>query len=362
MRACIIGIQNIKHMTLISLYTQYFEKNKIAYDLIYIDKYGIEECTTASNVYKFDATNAKYNGVIGKIKKTIDFRKYAIEILNANDYDFLAVWREQTACIFANYLKKRYFRKYSVNIRDLYNKRFLPLTIGLKIAVNHSAFNTISSEGFLPYIPNADYLMVHSANKELLSNGLFNIGSQKKRPIRITYIGTLRFPEYCKFVVDCFQNDDRFELAFIGQGSEKIFKYVEEKKIDNVICIEKFEPQDTIRLLDGTNLINCAFGTNELAEKMLTPIRLYYAIYGGIPVLTTTGTWVSDLAKSMEMNISIAFSDMDISSIANEVYFAYTHMDFTTMNGKQKVYIQKIDDAFSCFQDKLDEYFCKVNK
>lgn len=47
MRVCIVGIQNIKHMTTVSVYTELLKKHNIDYDIIYMDKYGIQEKSSA---------------------------------------------------------------------------------------------------------------------------------------------------------------------------------------------------------------------------------------------------------------------------------------------------------------------------
>lgn len=45
---------NIKHMSLISLYTAELEKQGIDYDIIYVDKYGEIEKTNAKNVFRYE--------------------------------------------------------------------------------------------------------------------------------------------------------------------------------------------------------------------------------------------------------------------------------------------------------------------
>ena len=62
-------------MTLVSLYTSYFQKNEIPYDIIYIDKYGINESNEAANVYKFRSKNTKNK--ISKIINVLKFTSYA---------------------------------------------------------------------------------------------------------------------------------------------------------------------------------------------------------------------------------------------------------------------------------------------
>ena len=324
MKACIVGIQNIKHMTLISLYTNYFEKNGILYDLIYIDKYGLEEKNGANKTYRFDASAKIYNSVFGKLLKTVAFKKYACKIMNDNKYDFIVVWREQTASIFANYLKHKYQGKYCVNIRDLWNGKNIYITHGLKKAISYSAFNTISSYGFLDKLPQADYLMVHSLNPDFL-NSVNNRSSNDyyRDPITISYIGTVRFVEYCYSLIDLFGNDSRFILKFVGQGSNVIKEYTLSKNINNVICVGQFEPDNTMALLEDANIINCAFGANSLPEQRLMPIRYYYALINHCPVLTTLGTWVDTEAKKVGIGISVPNKISPSKELVDRIYNDY---------------------------------------
>ncbi len=356
MKVCILGIQNIKHMTLISIYTDYFRKNSIAYDLIYIDKYGIDESVGADKVYKFDGTKKKYNGILGKLLKVIDFRNYAKKILKENKYDFVVVWREQTAFMFAYFLQKNYRKKYSVNIRDLWNLNNKIFTLGVRKAVENSLFNTISSEGFKQYLPKAEYLMVHSANKEIIDKG-FEKGMIEQAPIRITYIGTLRFENYCLDLIRSFNNDKRFILEFIGQGSEVIADFCKENHYVNVICEGSFEPSETNKKLRGVHIINCAFGTKEIAEKMLTPIRFYYAVYAGIPIMTADETWLNELSEKYGMGITVPVNLNDVKNLGDIVYKQYQAIEFNEMIKKQNELREEISLSHLKFINLLDSIF-----
>ena len=353
MKACIIGIQNIKHMTLISIYTEYFRKNDIEYDIVYIDKYGIDESVGAECEYKFDGSVDKYNGFIGKILKSIEFKKYAEHILKRNKYDFVVVWREQTAFLFSRFLKKYYKNKYSVNIRDLWDSKNIFLTNGVKKAVNNSAYNTVSSEGFIKYLPSADYTMVHSANREIIEKG-FKPGNKDELPIRITYIGTLRFQEYCIELIKSFDNDSCFLLEFIGQGSEEIEAFCKANHYTNVYCSGSFAPQETNEKLQGTHVINCAFGSVELAERMLTPIRLYYAVSAGIPILTAEGTWIDEIGKKYGMGISVPSTFNANMKIGNSVMAQYQNKNFEEMKLLQKKLSEEVIMSYNQFCKCMD--------
>lgn len=354
MKVCIIGIQNIKHMTLISMYTNFFKQNGIEYDLMYIDKYGIEEKNEANEVFKFNASNKLYNTSIGKALKGIAFKHYAIQIINEKQYDFLVIWREQTASMFADYLCKHYKNRFCVNIRDLWNLHNVFITKGIEKVVKTSAFNTISSRGFLGKIPKAEYILVNSVNHDLLDA---TTGNKKripnKMPIVISYIGTVRFYDYSYELIEAFRDDKRFKLKFIGQGSDCIKQYVEKNNITNVECLGSFLPKDTLKLLEDTDIINSAFGAKNDAEKALMPIRYYYSIYQGCPVLTTEGTWVDAEAKKAGIGISVPYSFDNNLQICNDIYKQYMEIMSTNMEDTLVAYKNEILEENQQFLNKL---------
>ena len=356
MKVAILGIQNIKHMTLISLYTDYFEKRGIDYDVIYIDKYGIDEDIGAKNIYKLNTTKKIYSSVIGKAIKTINFISYAKKILSRNKYDFVVVWREQTAAMFATYLRKNYKGMYSVNIRDLWNKNNFFITKAVGKAVNNSYFNTVSSEGFISEIPRASYLMVHSVNDSLVKNPCLNVVWKEKEPIVVTYIGTVRFYDYLFELISILANDQRFELRFIGQGSDVILNYVNQNKINNVKCVGAFKPEDTMKLLTGTHIINCAFGAHNDAEKRLIPIRYYYALYTNCMVLTTEGTWLSKEAQKTGIGINVPGEFNCECDLPNYIFETYKN-NYKKIGIGIDAYKKEILQSHKLLEEKLDTFF-----
>lgn len=344
MKVCILGIDNIKHMTLISVYSDYFDKKGIPYDIIYINKDKVAEKTSAVNMYGFE-TEIKTK--IDKYKTILEFKQYAEDIMTAQKYDFIVVWREQTAAVFSHYLKKYYKHRYSVNIRDLWNARNLFISYGVKTAVNYSAFNTISSERFLEFIPKSNYIMLHSVNRKVVNLLKKREYKENDAPIVVTYLGAVRFIEYCKYVIDIFGNDTRFLIKYIGNGAESIKEYVDEKGYCNVVCEGKFDSELTTKLIQDADIINCAFGATGRAELCLTPIRFYYALYMDIPVLTTAGSWVDDLSRKLSMNLTIpnARESREIASFSTQIYNAYRNLDRNKMYKEMDKYRREISNT-----------------
>ena len=105
-------------MSLISLYTNLFQKMHIEYDIIYMDKYGEDEEFSAKNKYRYENIINPNWSKLYKILHYFKFRHYAIRVLNRNDYDFIVVWNDVAIFMFADYLARKYKHKYCLNIRD----------------------------------------------------------------------------------------------------------------------------------------------------------------------------------------------------------------------------------------------------
>jgi hypothetical protein len=193
-RICILSMQNFKHMTLISLYTSFFEKHNIDYDVIYIDKYDEIEETKAKNVYRYRLKIDKDWSKTRKILAYWSYKKYAIKILDKNKYDFIIIWRCEIALMFSSYLIKNLKNKYCINFRDYCMENNPIIRRIVKKLISFSCFNTISSEGFRSFLPKHEYIFIHSFNKTLFPDNYYvNNLVKTKSPIHICFIGNVRF-------------------------------------------------------------------------------------------------------------------------------------------------------------------------
>ena len=72
-KVVILCAANLKHMTLITLYTAILKQNNIDYDVIYLDRYGEQENNDAKNSYKF---NLKINPKWHFFRKLFHYWKF----------------------------------------------------------------------------------------------------------------------------------------------------------------------------------------------------------------------------------------------------------------------------------------------
>ena len=325
-KVCILCAANIKHMTLVSLYTEVLKKYNVLYDLIYIDKYNEEEASEAKIIYRFQIHLKKGWSFSRKLLEYWKFRKFAINIIENNKYDFIIVWNEFSAFMFSDYLAKEYKGKYCINIRDYnYNSVFF-VQKRLKKAVYNSAFSTISSERFLDFLPRYNYIFIHSYNDKLLQG----IKQRKKmreknNPIRLMFIGRLSYIESKIKTINALGNDNRFLLYFYGTGCNDLLDNVKDKKYNNIIIKDEFEPIDTADLLSDADVIFSLNKEKELFSDVLLPIKLYYAICMHIPILAFKSSYTYEYAR--KLNIAIGVEEKDFTNLGDIIYDQYYKMD-----------------------------------
>lgn len=352
-KVCILSTVNVKHMTLVSLYTSYFKENNIEYDIIYIDKYDSEELTDAKNAYKFDLKINSEWSFLRKLKHYWKFKKYAINIMKNNDYEFIITWNLFTAFMFSRYLTRKMKGKYVVNIRDITSRFMSLINIVMKSVVKNSAFSTVSSKGFIKYLPNFEYTEMHSLNTTLLKEIVPKTKlKEKNEKIIITYIGYVVYYDNIYKLINELKNDNRYELRFYGEGTNAIKNYVSKNNIMNVKCIGRFEPQETSNLIQDADIIYNLYGHNHINLDNALSIKLYYATYLNVPILVFKNTYMETIAKKYGIGFSV---DDDFSMIGDNLYNWYHSLNQDSIRQGCDEFIEEINKSHSNLEKLLNK-------
>lgn len=357
-KICILCTANIKHMTLVSLYTEELLRNNQPYDIIYIDKYNEIEPTDAENRYRFQLELNPNWSFPRKLMHYWKFKKYACDILKKEKYDFIIVWNEFTAFMFSEFLCKHYSGKYCVNIRDYnYNNIFF-VQQRLKKAVEDGAFSTISSERFLEFLPKAEYLFIHSYNDALL--GKLEPVKRKRvegEKIRVLFIGRMSYPESKVKLIHALGNDERFEFWLVGAGCGEYEKVVQENGYTNIIIKDSFEPSETPKHLEHADVIFSLNQENEFFSDVLLPIKLYYAIKKHIPILAYKSSYTYEYAE--KIGIAIGVEDKEIDKIGDIIAEKYSMLQQEQIDRGCEEAMLEIQRTHKELNEKMDKYIFK---
>lgn len=352
-KVLILGVADIRHMTMISLYTEYLKKNNIEYEIICSDRYHDNSIKYEDvKVYKYPMMGNNSSKVI-KLWYFLKFRSYAIKKMEENKYDFVITWGENTAVLFADYLKRR--GDYCVNIRDTTFSKMPFFFQKLTKAVNNSSFSTWCAQRGLELLPKHDYVIVLNQNRKLLQEAVKNQGLRRKEEaIHVGAIGAIRYIEDTKKLMNAVKNDDRYVLQFFGTGSEELEEYAEILEMKNVEFHGKFYPEETASLLDRIDVMNvyCGDGKNDKNITLGAPIRYGYATYLYKPAIVSPNTRLSE--KTKELNIGYTVNNLE--NFADEFYEWYHGLDFHEFVKGCDSYNKDYEDSFKRFYEVCNRY------
>ncbi|WP_323703209.1 glycosyltransferase [Mammaliicoccus sp. Dog046] len=348
MKICILGAVNIKHMTLISHYLDNIDSSKHDVDIIYVDKYGIDEDIEVVNKYKYSIKIDPNWSKLKKIKNYYKFKPFAEAIIKKNKYDLVIVWGTYTGHLFKNFLIRNYKERYILNIRDYFHENNKLIFNRMKKLINNSLLTTLSSEGFLKFLPDSEkYQVIYSFNEKILKNCNNKNDIRYEKPIRISFIGNNRFYDVNKKFMLSLKNDNRFLLQYFGTGSDVLKKFAVENNINNTKFIDGFPIEKTSELLNETDVLNNVYGNNEIALDTALSIRLYYAIYLNKPILTSANTFTSKKAEELGLGKDINVYDGELlGDMIEDWYFNLDLIKIEALTNKELIRISNANNDF----------------
>ena len=350
MKIAIVSVGDYRHISMISKYTEYFEKNKIEYDILCTDRYeGTVFPTSNIKAYPCSKLSAKKE----KLRMFLSFYNWASRVIKREKYDFLVIWNENTAPLFAPLLLTKYRHRYCVNIRDVDFLNQKALNAVRAHVIRNSAFSTYCSTSKLDFPKGYSYVLMRSINMKILQDTTPRAKLRKPgEKIRVVNIGKIRFPAANKRIIEALGNDDRFELLFIGAGSEKLERYQE--KYNNITLIGAYLPEDTAKFLENADIINSYFGSAVLGYERMTSIRFSYGPYMRIPVLVGKETEMESEGNKYGFVYGVSYDD---KPFADDLYEWYHSIDFREFDTGCQRYLDDLKKSDMEFYSKLDTFF-----
>lgn len=358
-KVAILSAVNIKHISLISLYTDLMKKLGVEYDIIYMDKYGEDEPFDCAHKYRYTCVVKQTLPRLVKEAKYMSFVPFAKRKLLQGKYDFVIVWNDVAIFQFGEFLAKHFKGRYCLNVRD--NMRYdNPRFAGrYKHCFANAAFNTISSKGYLDFLPkNAEYLPIHSLNLSILDGMQVHTSLREKdEPIRIGFVGYVRFYERNKKILDSFANDPRFQLCFYGKNADVLRQYAEENGIHNTDFHDNFPVEDTAKYLEKIDVMNNLYGNDKPSVRKALSIKFYHALYARIPILVCPDTYNAACAEEAGIGFVLGDDEID-ATLPDRFYEWYRGLDFAKMDAACANYLQQAQEENRHFAETAESYLC----
>ncbi|MEH7886346.1 capsular biosynthesis protein, partial [Bacillus sp. JJ1609] len=288
------------------------------------------------------------------VLKYYKFKKFAIEILEKKDYDFIIVWNDIAIFMFADYLAKKWKGKYCLNIRDYSGQNNRLVYLIFKHVIKNSAFTTISSDGYKKFLPKFNYIHVHSLNMEVLSNIESRSSLQSiDKPIRISFIGNIRFFDMNKKLLDIFKNDKRFVIQFFGTNANVLLQHAELNGIFNVKFHDTFQVSKTSKFIKETDLVNNLYGNGSMALDYALSIKLYHGVYNRTPILVLPNTHMARVIEKYQIGHVVESID---NSLPDKIFNWYRSIDFKIFNRGCMKLLEEINESNDNFEQVYQQY------
>lgn len=331
----IIFIGNLKYCPYLSKYTEILEKMNMEYQVLFWDREANDE--SANYPENYIGYNKKSKLKKNKFLKILDFIIFKIwvnkKIVQSN-YSGLILLSTLSGMIVYNTLMKKYKNKYIFDIRD-YSYEKIGLFFKLEKNIIHNSFTTIlSSEGFKEFLPKGyNYIISHNFlyNDLNFKKNKFKIEKKYGDTLNLVWLGSVRYANHQKKILNNLKNDKRFNIIYHGSGPDlkEMISYCKNEQILNVIFTGAYKNTEKNKLLLKADLLNNSYGTNaEENIKYALANKYYDGIIFKIPQLVEYKSYKQYLVDSQKIGISIDISDELFADNLYNYYFNIKEDEF----------------------------------
>ena len=173
------------------------------------------------------------------------------------------------------------------------------------------------------------------------------------KPLRIAFIGLLRYRDILGTLIDAVRNDERFELYFHGDGHAKEFLEAHASQAGNVFFTGRYAYNDVARLYEQTDVVWAAYPNKDFNVKYAISNKFHESLTFGIPTVYANETCLGDFVT--EHHIGMAVDPYSSDAIKQLLEKIVSHRNE----------LQQLADnmrAFGKSQTSWDEDFRQVTK
>ena len=319
MKALLIASDNLYLTPYMSLYVHTLQKHQVEYNILYWDK-NHNEPATDDRYVRFEAKN---DSVIDKIRGYLCFRATIQKTLKEQKYDLIVCLHSVCNLLLYDVLMTKYKGKYVFDVRDYSFEKYALVRAMENKLVKHSAINIISSEGYKSFLPDGKYQIAHNL-PSTDCHPYKQWDNREETPIRICYIGLIRFMEQNKKIIDFFKNDERFQLCFIGTNADQLAPYCKENSVSNVELIGTFDSTKTLEYYRNADLIMNLYGNHTPLLDYALSNKLYYAAMLYKPILVCPDTYMEKVSSHFEFGYVL---DMEADEERDKLYAFVTEIE-----------------------------------
>lgn len=170
---------------------------------------------------------------------------------------------------------------------------------------------TIHASRFFP-------MLYSSKNKQLVleNKPAYQIQPQEytiHHPIRIAFIGLLRYHDILKILIEAIRDDNRFQLYFHGDGHARQFLERCAEGASNIFFTGRYNYEEVYKLYQQTDIVWAAYPNKDFNVKYAISNKFHESLAFGIPTIYADNTCLGSLV--VEKHIGMVVNPYSLTAV-----------------------------------------------
>lgn len=141
------------------------------------------------------------------------------------------------------------------------------------------------------------------------------------KPLRISFIGSVRYKEILTNLVEAVKDDNRFELYFHGSGEDLNFMQNYCKDIYNAYFTGKYKYEDVVKLYHQSDIVWAAYPNKDFNVKYAISNKFHESLYVGVPCIYSDKTKLADLVNKNRIGFVVnPYDQNSIKALLTQLY------------------------------------------
>lgn len=260
------------------------------------------------------------------------FRKFCINLLKQQKYDFIIILHSIPAIVLYDRLTKCFNGRYIFDYRDsTYEPRVKFFKRAVGNIIRQSLITFTSSDGFREYFPKDcqnKIITSHNLLEDSLEHRTY--AKTKSDKIRLSFWGFIRHVNINMQLQDRIGNDSRFELHYYGReqaDAQTLKKYAKDHNYKNVFFHGEYKPEDRYDFVKNTDIIHNIYKDTNMLRAMGN--KYYDGVIFRIPQLCFPSSQMAKMCETAGVGISL---DPEKFDFCDKLYLYYHKLDIELFN------------------------------
>lgn len=341
------GDKNAPHL---KIYSDYFDKQGVKYDVISWDRTG----DTERDEFTYYHETQFQVSTLTRFKDYFKYARFIKNLVKKYHYEKLVVISPQVALFIPFFLRNKYAGRYIFDYRDLSIEQLTPFKPIMKMVLNNSYANVISSPGFIQYLPKCyNYVLSHNFNIESVKKALEEESEPlPKGNIKVLTIGAIRFDANYE-VIDSLGNVKGLEVDFVGKGGAApvLEKYVSDKGYNNIVFKGKYEKNEENAIIKQHSCINIFYPYIPSHISALSN-RFYNSLINKRPMIVSKGGEQGNYVEKYGVGLAVE----SCVGLADKIKEYVATLDFDVYKKNCNMLLREFVEDYNRFAKVVDDF------